>query len=105
VWQSCGVERGYELLGDGDDVARLPVAVAPAGLSKTHWADGDRPGECNHGSGTDYEATHSGPVHEVLLIFDVLDREPIGELTDLSTSKRRSITPKLTPRGLEVVTT
>jgi hypothetical protein len=99
MWQSCGVKPGYGLLGDGDGVARLPVACAAGGLSMTHWADGDCPYECSHSSGANYEATHGGPVHEVLLVCDVLDREPIGELTDLSTSKRESITPKLTPRG------
>src|SRR5665647_269187 len=31
---------------------------------------------------------------EVLLVLGVLDREPIGELTSLSTSRTRSITPK-----------
>jgi len=106
VWQSCGVKRGYELLGDGDGVARLPVAVTAAGLSMTHWADGDRPGECNHGRGTDYEATHGGPVHlRCSLVFGVLDSEHIGELTKLSTSKRISITPKVGTPGPEVVTT
>ena len=60
---SLAVKPGYGLLGDGDGVARLPVAIAAAGLSMTHWADGDSPYECNHSSGANYEATRGRPVH------------------------------------------